>query len=174
MESKKISITMKNLSLIAAIGKNRELGYHNDLIWRIKEDLNFFKHTTMGSYIIMGKNTYNSLPKSLPGRQYMVLTSDPTITATDKLQAFRNLKDILEIVNVHPSDSFYVVGGGQVYNSLLPYVNSMHLTEIQDSYEKADTFFPTFDKEEWTQKASPILQENDIEYKHILYLRKEQ
>lgn len=70
---------MKNLSLIAAIGQNMELGYQNDLIWRIKEDLQFFKEKTMGTYIIMGRKTYESLPKNLPGRKYIVLTSDKNI-----------------------------------------------------------------------------------------------
>ena len=67
---------MKNLGLIVAIGKNREIGYQNKLIWRIKEDLDFFKNITMNSYIIMGRTTYESLPKNLSGRKYIILSSN--------------------------------------------------------------------------------------------------
>ena len=65
---------MGNITLIAAIGKNRELGYRNDLIWRIPEDLVFFRENTIGKYIVMGMNTFNSLPKKLSNRKYIVLT----------------------------------------------------------------------------------------------------
>ena len=163
---------MKNLSLIAAIGQNMELGYQNDLIWRIKEDLQFFKEKTMGTYIIMGRKTYESLPKNLPGRKYIVLSSDKNINSSDRLIAFRNIKDILEFIKSMEDSYFYVIGGGQVYGSFLPYVNSMHLTEINASFEQADTFFPTFDKKEWIQESGQLFKENEISYRHVLYLKK--
>jgi len=163
---------MKNLSIIASIGKNRELGYQNDLIWRIKEDLQFFKETTMGSYIIMGKNTFNSLPKNLPGRKYVVLTSDLNLCTNDKITVLRNLKETLEFVKSFDSYQHYVIGGGQVYSSFLPYVDSMYLTEIDAEFNQADTFFPEFDKDEWKKEEGVTLQENDTSYKHVLYLRK--
>lgn len=163
---------MKNLSLIAAVGKNLELGYQNDLIWRIKEDLQFFKEKTMGTYIIMGRRTYESLPKNLPGRKYIVLTSDVNITSNDKLITFKSIFDVLKFIQSMQDSNFYVIGGGQVYGSFLPYVNSMHLTEINASFEQADTFFPIFDKNEWIQESDQLLKENEISYKHVLYLRK--
>lgn len=163
---------MKNLSLIASIGKNRELGYQNDLIWRIKEDLKFFKETTMGSYIIMGKNTFNSLPKNLPGRKYVILTSDLNLNTNDKITVLRNLKDILEFVRKIDSCRHFVIGGGQVYSSFLPYVDSMYLTEIDEDFIQADTYFPEFNKDEWIREEGIPLQENETKYKHVLYLRK--
>ena len=80
-----------DINLIAAIGKNNELGKDNDLIWRFKEDMNFFKEQTMNKPIIMGMNTYNSLPKLLPGRQHIVLTSkerelDPQIIVVHSVE----------------------------------------------------------------------------------------
>lgn len=163
---------MKNLSIIAAVGKNLELGYRNDLIWKIKEDLHFFKEKTMGNYIIMGKKTYESLPKNLPGRKYIVLTSDLTLTSNNKLTIFRNIKEILEFIQSSQESYFYVIGGGQVYSSFLPYVDSMYLTEIDASFEKADTYFPRFDKNEWIQSSSQLFEENGLSYKRVLYLRK--
>ncbi|MDD4547649.1 MAG: dihydrofolate reductase [Bacilli bacterium] len=163
---------MKNLSLIAAIGRNLELGYQNDLIWKIKEDLHFFKEKTMGSYIIMGRKTYESLPQKLQGRKYIVLTNDVNIISNDSLTVFRNVKDVLEFVKNNPDSYFYVIGGGQIYKAFSPYVDSMYLTEINASFEQADTFFPAFDKNDWIENADQLLEENGIKYRHILYLRK--
>ncbi len=162
---------MKNLSIIASVGKNRELGYQNDLIWKIKEDLCFFKKTTMGSHIIMGKNTFKSLPKELPGRKYIVLTRDSNLTTNDKIAVFRNIKSILEFLQKH-NLKCYVIGGEQTYSLFLPYVDTMHLTEIDDSFEQADTFFPKFDKLEWYKKDSLPFEEKGISYNRVLYKRK--
>ncbi|MFA5603277.1 MAG: dihydrofolate reductase [Bacilli bacterium] len=163
---------MKNLSLIAAIGKNMELGYQNDLIWKIKEDLQFFKQKTMGSYIIMGRKTYESLPKKLQERKYIVLTNDTNINSSDSLTVFRNIKDILEFIKNMQDSYFYVIGGGQVYGAFYPYVDSMHLTEVNASFKQADTFFPTFDTNDWIENPDQVLEENGISYRHVLYLRK--
>ena len=71
----------------------------------------------MGTYIIMGRKTYESLPKNLPGRKYIVLSSDKNINSSDRLIAFRNIKDILEFIKSMEDSYFYVIGGGQVYGS---------------------------------------------------------
>ena len=163
---------MKNLKIIAAVGKNMELGYRNDLIWKIKEDLQFFKKQTMGNYIIMGKNTYESLPKQLAGRKYIVLTSDEHLHKNDKLLTFRTIRDVLEFVKKNKDSQFFVIGGGQIYKSFLPYVNAMYLTEINDTFKNADTFFPAFDKNQWIKQNIQVFEENKITYKRILYLRK--
>lgn len=163
---------MKNLSLIASIGKNRELGYQNDLIWKIKEDLKFFKEVTMGSYIIMGKNTYDSLPRSLPGRKYIVLTSNEELKKIENILVFSSLEEILDFTSKTDESMYYVIGGGQVYSSFLPYVDSMHLTEIDESFPQAQTYFPKFNKDEWVREESLPLEETGVSYKHVLYLRK--
>lgn len=161
---------MKNLSLIAAIGKNNELGYNNDLIWRIKEDLQFFKNKTMNSSIIMGRKTYKSMPPKLVGRKYIVLSKDNVFD--EELTVFNDLKTIVMYIKNNPDEEFYVIGGGQVYKLFLPLVSSMHLTEINQIFSKADTFFPEINYEEWEKQSGEILEDSNIEYVHSLYLRK--
>ena len=81
-----------SVSMIAAVGKNLELGKNNDLIWHFKEDMKFFKNTTMGHTVVMGKNTYNSLPGDLPGRKMIVLSTSAVL---DNVEVVRDKKEIL-------------------------------------------------------------------------------
>lgn len=163
---------MKNLKLIAALGINGELGYNNDLIWRFKEDLQYFKQRTTGSYIIMGRKTYESMPKNLKDRKYIVLSRDPKLTSAENLYVFRNVGDVLYFINKNKNDSFYVVGGGEIYRSFLPYVESMDITEIGEEFYGADTYFPEFNKDDWNKSSGKLLEENNIYYSHITYSKK--
>lgn len=164
--------SLENLKLIVAIGQNRELGYKNNLIWRIKEDMQFFRQQTLDNYIIMGRKTYESLPPKLPRRRYIVLTSDQSLKTNEDLIIYRNVEDALEFVDKNSSEGFYVIGGGQIYREFLPYVNLMHLTEIEKKFDDADAFFPDFDKSEWNIEYGPALVVDEIPYKHVLYRRK--
>lgn len=121
---------MNHLSIIAAIGKNRELGFKNDLIWKIREDLTYFKNKTMNSYIIMGRKTFDSLPKKLVGRTYMILSNQ---LQNENHLIFRNVEEIITFIN-NNQGNYYVIGGGEMYSSFMPYVDTMYLTEINDSY----------------------------------------
>lgn len=163
----------ENLKLIAAIGQNRELGCKNDLIWRIKEDMQFFRQQTLDNYIIMGRKTYESLPPKLPRRRYIVLTSDRNLVPNEDLLIHRNIEDTLGFVDANQGEGFYVIGGGQIYKEFLPYVSLMHLTEIQATCEDADTFFPSFDKNEWDIERGCLFNVcGEIPYTHVLYKRK--
>lgn len=121
---------MNHLSIIAAIGKNRELGFKNDLIWKIREDLTYFKNKTMNSYIIMGRKTFDSLPKKLVGRTYMILSNQ---LQNENHLIFRNVEEIITFIN-NNQGNYYVIGGGEMYSLFMPYVDTMYLTEINDSY----------------------------------------
>lgn len=161
---------MKNLSLIAAVGEDGELGYNNSLIWRIQEDLQFYRKMTMGKNIIMGRNTLESMPlKALEGRNPIVLSSKELEKYTNAL-VFHNLESLLNYIK-HTSEEFMVVGGAKVYEELLPYVNIMYLTEIKkEAY--ADSFFPSFDKEEWDITEIGDFLNNNIPYIRNKYVRK--
>lgn len=159
---------MDNLHVIAAIGKERELGYQNNLLWKMKEDMNYFKEKTWNSYIIMGRKTYESLPKRLENRKYIVLSR----TLKDKsILIYSDINDLLQFVQ-STSSSFYVIGGGEIYDLLLPYVDVMYLTEIEDRKPYADTFFPPFDVDEWIVDIESSHLNQDIPYKHVRYIRK--
>ena len=154
--------------MIAAIGKNRELGKNNDLIWRFKEDMKFFREQTMGKPIVMGYKTLESLPKLLPGRQHIVLTSrnlelDPAILVV------HSIDELLEVVSRYPE--VMIIGGASVYQEMLEYSDKLILTEI-DAEAEADVYFPSFNPSEWDSKVVGENAENNISYKHLVYTRK--
>jgi len=160
---------MENVSMIAAVGRNRELGKNNGLIWKLPKDLEFFKNMTIGKDIIMGSNTFYSLSKMLPGRKHIVLTSknidsNEIIIIHSRLELIEYLKKKKEEV--------MIIGGSSVYNQLLDVADKLYLTEIDDSCNYADCYFPRIDYSEWDRKILGSNSENGIFYKHMLYKRK--
>lgn len=162
---------MKDLTIIAAIGKNRELGANNNLIWHFIEDMDFFRETTTGHPIVMGRKTYLSLPKMLPDRTHIVLTRSGASLSPEVL-TLPSIEEFLDLAKNIDTD-FYVIGGGTIYKEFLPLTNKMLLTEIDDSYPKADTFFPEFNKDEWNQEVLGEYQERNTKYLRKLYTKKQ-
>lgn len=160
---------MENVSLIAAIGKNNELGYKNGLIWHLPGDLKFFKEVTMGSDIVMGKNTFYSLPNMLPGRKHIVLTrgtigNDDVLLFHSKIELINYLKDIKKQV--------MIIGGASIYGQFIDIVDSMYLTHIDSFFNEADSYFPFINYSEWDSTLLGSNMDNGISYKHVLYKRK--
>lgn len=160
---------MRNITLIAAIGANRELGYNNDLIWKIPEDLKFFKDNTMGKYIVMGMNTLNSLPCLLPNRKHIVLTRKD-VKLDDSIMVFHSIEELLSFVDMI-DEEVMVIGGAMVYSQMIEYADKMILTEINDS-KMADVYFPDFYEEEWNREILSTHNYNDLNYSHVMYKRK--
>ena len=163
---------MKNITLIAAIGKNNELGKNGDLIWRFKEDMKFFKEQTMGKPMAMGYNTFYSLRggKPLPGRKHIVLTSrelddDPQITVV------RSVEELLKYIEEY-GDEVMVIGGAKIYSTMFEYADKMVLTEIDAEDKDADVYFPKFNRDEWNIENIGEQEEKGIKYKHLVYTRK--
>lgn len=165
---------MNNVSMIAAIGKNNELGKDNNLIWRVKEDLKAFKEYTTGKPMIMGYNTFYSLRggKPLPERKHIVLTSnhENDIEKNEQIIIVHNMEELLEYIENYKNE-IMVIGGASLYAKMLKYAKKMILTEI-NAEEKADVFFPEFNKDEWNQETVFEACENGIEYKRKIYIRK--
>lgn len=157
-----------DLTLIAAVGANNELGKDNNLIWHIPEDMNFFKENTIGKPIVMGINTLKSLPKRLPNRKHIVLTHQNI--ADPEIVVFHTIDDLLEYLNFLNSE-IMVIGGAQIYKQMIGYANKMLLTKIEQNAE-ADTFFPTFKREEWKEQVLDENTYNNIPYKHLIYTKK--
>lgn len=160
---------MENVSLIAAIGKNNELGYNNGLIWHLPGDLKFFKDVTMGCDIVMGKNTFYSLPKMLPGRKHIVLTrgnidNEDVLVFHSKIELIDYLKDVKRQV--------MIIGGASIYSQFIDVVDSMYLTHIDSSFEEADSYFPIINYSEWDSRLLGSNMDNGVSYKHVLYKRK--
>lgn len=156
------------LSMIAAIGKNRELGKNNDLIWHLDGDLPFFKKVTMGKSVIMGRNTFFSLPKALPGRKNIVLTFPPVFEAPG-VTCVLTPDEALEMVK--DEEEAFIIGGASVYALFIDKADKLYLTEAEAEDDTADVYFPAFDKNEWTRT---VIDEGgtDIKYVHVLYKRK--
>lgn len=161
---------MKNITMIAAIGKNRELGKNNDLIWHLKEDMKFFKDQTMGKPIVMGRKTFESLPKLLPGRKHIILTKQK-LDVPEEVLLFHNKEDVLDYIKSY-QEEVMIIGGASIYKEFLEDSNKLVLTEIDDEDKTADTYFPYFNKNEWLKEELSQVEENNIKYKHIIYTRK--
>lgn len=153
-----------NLSIIAAVGKNFELGKANDLIWHFKDDMKFFKQTTIGNTVIMGRKTFESLPKPLADRQNIVITNNKNYTA-DGAEVVFSLDEALEACK---NENVFIIGGGKIYGEFLPRASKLYLTEINDTCEDADTYFPQFDKALYNRE---IIASYD-KFNHVLYTKK--
>lgn len=156
------------ISIIAAIGKNNELGKNNDLIWNLPSDLQFFKKTTLNHTVIMGYNTFLSIGKALPKRRCVVITRKDL-----------DIKDIiiyhdmaeLEEKETNNTDEVFIIGGAMLYNYFYPKADKMYLTLVDIEDKEADVYFPIINEKEWTQSVISEGIENDIEYKRVLYER---
>ena len=158
-----------NITLIAAVGKNLELGKDNTLIWSIPEDLAFFKENTMGKTIVMGMNTLNSLPRLLPNRRHIVLTHRD-IKLDDEIMICHSIDELLNYID-SIDEEVMVIGGAGVYAQMIEYANKMLLTEIESEAE-ADVYFPEFSMDDWNRLELSNNQYNGIKYSHVLYRRK--
>ena len=159
---------MGRITLIAAIGKNRELGKNNDLIWRIPEDLKFFKDNTVGRPIVMGLNTLNSLPKLLPNRKHIVL-SHIDVDLDPQIVVVRSLEELLKYIETL-DEEVMIIGGAMVYSQMIKYADKMILTEVNKESD-ADVYFPEFSLDEWNREVLSNHQYNDIDYNHVVYTR---
>lgn len=155
-------------TIIAAIGKNNELGRNNELIWHLPNDLKFFKETTTGHTIIMGRKTLESLPKLLPNRHHIVLSSKEEFE--EAIEHYKTLKELLESLKEREEEMF-IIGGASIYKEFIDIADKMYLTEIDSECKDADAYFPTFDKSKWERTIIKENEDNGISYKHVLYKR---
>ncbi len=132
------------ISIIACIGKNRELGYNNDLIWKIPEDLKYFKSVTSGHVVIMGQRTYESIGRALPERTNIVLSDKADFAPSDAIVA-RSMDDALSKANEYEEVEIFFIGGAYVYSQAIEFADRLYLTLVDDSAH-ADSFFPKYDE----------------------------
>ena len=144
------------ICMIAAVGKNLELGKDNNLIWHFKDDMAFFKETTTGSSIIMGRKTFESLPKVLPRRK-----KGATV-----------VHSISEALNEVESDTAFIIGGGDIYRQFLPKAEKLYLTEIEAECPDADAYFPAFNKAEYKKELLASYHDKGIHFSHVCYTKK--
>ena len=135
-----------SIILIAAVGRNGVIGRDNDLPWRIREDLQHFKQLTLGHTLVMGRKTYDSIGRPLPGRRTVVVTRQPDWSA-DGVEVVHTLEEALKY-----EGDLSVAGGGEIYRQALPYADRLELTEVDQS-PTGDVTFPELTPADWTETA---------------------
>lgn len=162
------------IGMIAAIGKNRELGKNGDLIWNLPNDLKFFKEVTTGKTVIMGKNTFNSLPKLLPKRKHIILSDDNDFNKdVTECKVFYNKDEIISYAKeLSKAEDVYIIGGASMYAMFVGICDHMYLTEIAAEDKNADVYFPNFDKTKWEKEIVGKNSDNNICYNHVKYTRR--
>ena len=134
-----------NVSLIVAVSENGIIGQKGQLPWRLSHDLRRFKRLTMGHHLVMGRRTYESIGRPLPGRTSVVISRNPQFRAADCLVA-RDLAGAFEMAR--EDSEVFVIGGRQIYELALPHVSRLYWTQVHARVE-GDTSFPSIDWEQW-------------------------
>ena len=158
---------MDNISMIACVGKNLELGKNNDLIWHLPNDLKYFKKVTSGKTVIMGRRTFDSLPGVLPKRRNIVLQL-PNESKIDGVEIFNSIPEILD--NIKDEEEVFIIGGASIYRQTLPYVDEVYLTKV-NADGGAEVFFVNLDEEkdfELVKESEPEM-DGDLEIKFTVY-----
>ncbi len=155
--------------LIAAVGENGEMGHNNELLWHLPGDLPRFKALTMGSPIIMGRKTFDSIGRALPGRLNIVLTENASWSA-DGVSVCANIEDALKLADNENTGSAFVIGGGQIYKLFLPYATKLEITEVYDT-PVADTFFPNFSGQDFREVARQKNTDTEPKFDYVTYQR---
>ncbi len=159
-------MTPPRLSLIAAMARNRAIGIADALPWRLPEDLKHFKALTMGHHMIMGRKTYESLGRPLPGRTSVIVTRSPLFQA----QGCIVVNSIDNAISAcQGDDEVFFIGGAELYHHALALAERLYLTEIQADFP-GDAFFPEFDKLAWHETKRQIQHTEDgLEYHFVIY-----
>ncbi|MFZ4551601.1 MAG: dihydrofolate reductase [Aquabacterium sp.] len=156
------------IALIAAVARNGAIGKDNALLWHLPEDLKFFKRTTLGCPVIMGRKTYDSIGRPLPGRRNIVITRQADWTANG-IETASSLPAALSLVA--DADKVFIIGGAQIYEQALPLVQEIVLTEVDADYD-GDAFFPDWDRHAFTETSRERHQtDTGLAYAFVTYQR---
>jgi len=161
------------VKLIVAKAENNAIGKGNDLIWRLPADLKFFKRTTLGHTLIMGRKTFESIGFPLPGRTTIIVTRDKNYKK-EGCKIAHSIEGALDLVD--NDESPFIAGGATIYNQALEkgLIDEMIITEVHENFE-ADAFFPKIDMEEWTEVLREINEsdeKNKYRYSFVTYKKK--
>jgi len=162
----------KDIRIIVAIAENNAIGKDNTLLWKLSADLKRFKKITTGHTVIMGRNTFLSLPKgALPERKNVVITN----IENEQFPGCETVYSIEEaMASLEEDEVAFVIGGGMVYRQFLPHARKLYITKVHSTFE-ADTFFPEFNYDEWIEverESHESDSKNEYPFSFIVYERK--
>jgi dihydrofolate reductase len=159
------------ISIIVACSENNVIGKDNGLIWRLSNDLKRFKALTTGHAIVMGRKTFESIGRPLPNRRNIILSKN--LESMEGCEIMRSADEVLELAK-STDEELFIIGGGQVYEQLLPFADKLYLTLVHIVAE-GDTFFPALNRDEWTEVARESFkadEKNEFDYEFVDYLRR--
>jgi dihydrofolate reductase len=153
------------INLIAAIGVNRELGYKNQLLCHLPNDLKYFKELTTGQFVVMGRKTYESIGHPLPNRQNIIVTRNNKFVEPVGAYVYNSLEDVIHEYQQYNENQneLFICGGAEIYKQSLKYADRIFLTVIENHFNKVDTWFPPFSFLDW--KVTSNIQ-NEIDEKN--------
>jgi len=161
------------ISLIAAMDRRRGIGVGNQLPWRLSADLKRFRELTMGHHIVVGRKTFESIGKPLPGRQMIIITRDREFQA-EGCFIRHTVEEAISSAKQHGENEVFICGGAEIYNQTIALADRLYLTLV-DAEVAADTFFPEFDESEWTEQEPvfhPTDEKNQFPFTFKLLVRK--
>jgi dihydrofolate reductase len=159
------------IALVAALSTNRVIGRDNTLPWHLPGDLQYFKRITMGKPLLMGRKTYESIGRPLPGRTNIVLTRNPHVAASG-IVVVSSPERALQLAQQEGAEELMVIGGEAVYRAMLPLAQRLYLTEVHAQVD-GDAFFPEFDASEWQelQRDDCSVANDGYEYSFVVLQR---
>ena len=162
------------LSIIVAQAENRAIGLNGDMPWHLSGDLKRFKALTMGHPVVMGRRTWESLPKRpLVGRRNIVFSQSKDF-APECAEVVRSVNDLFDLLH-NCDEEVFIIGGGRIYNMLMPWVNRLYVTWVHKEFPEADTFFPVIDLSEFTkvnETEHMVDEKSGIKFSYAEYDRK--
>lgn len=162
------------ISTLVAMGKNREIGRDNDIPWYLPSDLKYFKKTTLGHHIIMGRKCFQSIGRPLPKRTNIIMSRDPYYIVNNALMA-HGLMEALEMAQKNGEEEVFIIGGGMIYELSKSLWDRMYITEVDIEVPDAEIFFPEMDYSEWELTSEdPHSQDekNEYDYNFKIYDKK--
>ncbi len=161
--------------IMAAIANNNVIGKDNNLIWHLPADLRFFKQTTKGHTLIMGRKTFESLGNPLPHRDSLVITRNKEYTS-DGITVFNTLESALEYSENKGLETVFILGGGEIYRQSMEIADKLIITEVHEAFD-GDTYFPEIDPEIWEETSREehnADDKNKYNFAFVQYERKQQ
>jgi dihydrofolate reductase len=162
------------ISLIVAKARNNVIGKDNQLVWKLSGDLQHFKRTTLGHHVIMGRKTFESMGRPLPGRTSIVITRNKEYQVPSPHQVVHSLDEALKIVEEKGLEQAFILGGAEIFKQALPLTDEMIITEV-DATPDGDTLFPSVDYSAWekiSEEGHPKDEKNEYNYTFVIYHRK--
>ena len=161
-----------NISLIVVVDEKNGIGKNNQLLCHLPADLKYFKQTTTGHHIVLGRKTYESVGKPLPNRTNIVITR--SAKNIDGCIIKESIEDAIAFAKANNENELFITGGGTVYDLTLQLADKIYITQVHHTFD-ADTFFPHFDKQDWLEVKNEFHkadEKNMYDYSFIVYQRK--